>query len=104
VFADISLAARCLSWLATTCLDRRVNGGGVLANIPIESGVENAPCGSDTFTYDFQGRKVTVDWHVKDGGNTRDPTRSFRIYYGYDDATQQIIIADMPAHRRSGAS
>lgn len=103
-FQDVPLVGRCIRWLGSTCLDRRVNGGGSLANIPIEEGVENAPCGIDTFDFDFQGRRIQADWHVKSGGNTRDPLRCLRIYYGFDAMTQQIVIADMPAHRRTSAS
>jgi hypothetical protein len=103
-FKDVELVGRCLLWLASTCRDRRINGGGSLANIPIEEGIENAPSGSDDFEFDYQGRNLAADWHVKSGGNTRDPIRCLRIYYAFDDATQQIVVADMPAHRSSGAS
>jgi hypothetical protein len=104
LFSDVQQAARGLNWLASTCRDRRISGGGSLANIPIGEGLENAPCGSDSFAFDFQGRRLQADWHVKSGGNTRDPVRCLRIYYAFDEMTQQIIIADMPAHRTTGAS
>lgn len=103
-FQDVTLAARCLLWLAGECRDRRMNGGGSLANVPVERGIENAPCGEDTFRFDFQGRSLEADWHIKNGGNTRDPGRCLRIYYAWDELTQQIVVADMPAHRRTGAS
>lgn len=103
-FEDIELVGRSLVWLAGECRTRRLMGGGTLANIQIESGVENAPCGNDTFQFDFQGRRLNADWHVKSGGNTRDPARCLRIYYTFDDVTQQVIVADMPAHRRTAAS
>lgn len=103
-FNDVRLAMRCLRWLAGACRDRRLQGGGSLANIAIEPGIENAPCGADTFRFFFQGRPLEADWHVKNGGNTRDPARCLRIYYAWDEATQQIVVAEMPAHRRTGAS
>ena len=101
---DVSLAARCLLWLASEYRDRRIHGGGSLAEAAIEDGVKNAPCGSDTFRFDFEGDRLDADWHVKNGGNTRDPLRCLRIYYGWDSRSQQIIVADMPAHRRTSAS
>jgi hypothetical protein len=104
VFTDVGLAARCLVWLAATCRDRRINGGGSLANIAIEQGIENAPCGADTFRFDFHGGRLEADWHVKSGGNTRDPIRCLRIYYAWDEVMQQIVVADMPAHRRTSAT
>ena len=103
-FADVALAGRCLIWLATTCRDRRLNGGGSLANVTLEAGIENAPCGGDTFRFDFHGRRLDADWHIKNGGNTRDPALCLRIYYAWDEATQQIVVAEMPAHRRTGAT
>lgn len=104
LFDDVELAARCLDWLATECRDRRMNGGGTIANIPIGDGIENAPAGSDGFEIYFEGKSVPINWHLKSGGNTRDPARCLRIYYGFDEITQQIVVADMPAHRRSGAT
>lgn len=103
-FEDVALAARCLLWLASDCRDRRMNGGGSIANTPIEQGIENAPCGNDTFKFDFRGRRLEADWHIKNGGNTRDPRRCLRIYYAWDEKTQEIVIAHMPAHRRTGAT
>jgi len=105
LFGDVKLAARCLLWLATECRDRRVNGGeGSLGEESVEPGVRNSHCGNDEFDFSWQGQQHTADWHIKSGGNTRDPTRCLRIYYGWDDATSQIIVAEMPAHRRTGAT
>lgn len=104
-FQDVQLAARCLVWLATECRDRRVSGGeGSLGEETVEAGIRNAHCGNDEFDFYWQGREHTADWHIKSGGNTRDPTRCLRIYYGWDEATKQIVVAEMPAHRRTGAS
>lgn len=103
-FENLALAAQCVLWLATKCRDRRLNGGGTLANVVIAPGIENAPCGEDTFKFDFQGRRLEADWHIKNDGNTRDPRRCLRVYYAWDDITQQIVVAEMPAHRRTGAS
>jgi hypothetical protein len=75
-----------------------------LNEIPIEAGVKNTHCGSDEFDIEWQGRTQQVEWHIKNGGNTREPRRCLRIYYFWDDASQQAVIASMPAHRRSDAS
>jgi len=105
LFDDVAVVARCLRWLAESCLQRRIEGGaGSLRDEVIEEGVRNSPCGSDKYFFDWQGRRLTADWHVKNGGNTRDPARCLRIYYCFDDETQRIIVSDLPAHRRTGAS
>lgn len=104
-FQDVQLVARCLLWLATVCRDRRIGGGeGSLGEEVIEPGVRNSHCGSDEYDFDWQGEKFSADWHIKNGGNTRDPGRCLRIYYGWDERTEQIVIADLPAHRRTDAT
>lgn len=104
-FNDVETAVRCLLWLASECRDQRINGGGgSINNLTIMEGIQNASCGADTYEFDWSGRRFSADWHIKNGGNTRDPIRCLRIYYCFDPQTQQIIIADMPAHRRTGAT
>ncbi len=103
-FQAVEVAARCLLWLATDGRDRFINGGGPIANTPILDGVQNAPCGGDEFDFDWNGRRLSGEWHIKNGGNTRDPARCLRIYYCFDQQTQQVIVADMPAHRRTEAT
>jgi len=103
-FGDVQQAARCLLWIASACRDRLLGGGGSLREEVVEDGIRNSPCGSDEFVFHWQSQRLNAGWHVKTGGNTRAPENCLRIYYGWDDQTQQIIIADMPAHRKTGAS
>ena len=105
LFGDVQLAARCLLWLANSCRTRRLEGGeGSLRDEAVEDSVRNTHCGEDQFDLTWQGQRYTADWHIKSGGNTRDPVRCLRIYYFWEPNTQQIVVADMPAHRRSGAT
>ncbi len=104
MFDNVEQAARCLIWLATKCRDRLVEGKGLSREEAVEDGIRNSPCGRDEFTFDWKGQRLNAEWHVKTGGNTRAPENCLRIYYGWDDQAQQIIVADMPAHRRTGAS
>lgn len=104
-FDDVALAARSLVWLATTYRDGRRNGAdGDFRDHYFEEGIRNSPCGGDEFDFDWQGRRHTADWHIKNGGNTRDPKRALRIYYCWDPETEQVVVADMPAHRTSAVS
>jgi hypothetical protein len=104
-FREFPLILRCLKWLAQQARDRRLNSGeGSLRDTPIEPGVYNSPCGNDSYDVSWQGRNHKADWHIKNNGNTRDPSRCLRIYYFWDDASNQMIITDMPAHRKTGAS
>lgn len=104
-FEDVSQAARSLLWLANEFREARIDGvGGTLNDRAIEPGVRNAHCGADEFDMEWQGKTRHVEWHIKNGGNTREPRRCLRIYYFWDDASQQAVIASMPAHRRTEAS
>ena len=105
VFENVQLAARCLLWLANGYRERRLDGGvGSVKDFVLEPGIKNSPSGADEFRVSWQGQPHTADWHIKNGGNTRDPRRCLRIYYFWDPITQQVIIADMPAHRRTEAT
>ena len=103
-FKDAAAAARCLLWLANEYREQRLNGGDGDLRTRIESGIHNDRCGADAFQIVWQGRRADVEWHIKSGGNTRDPARCLRIYYFWDDASQQVVIASMPAHLRTGAT
>ncbi|MCE8005409.1 hypothetical protein [Aestuariivita sp.] len=103
-FEDVTQVARAIAWLATVQHDRRVNGGGSLRDVQVENGILNSPCGGDTYAADWKGRRYEVDWHVKNGGNVRDPKRCLRIYYFWESETQQTIIDHLPSHRRTSAT
>lgn len=105
-FADVDLAARCLSWLAHEYRDGRLDGGSPRLHGSISGleGVFNVPCGGDSFECSWDGRMHTVDWHIKRGANTRDPRRCLRIYYFWDQQAGQVVVAAMPGHRRNALS
>jgi hypothetical protein len=104
-FEDIALAARCLLWLGNEFRLEKLNASeGSLRDRSIEQGVLNAHCGNDSFEIEWQGKKYEVDWHIKNGGNTRDPVRCLRIFYFWDEQSQQAVVASMPAHRRTDAT
>ena len=97
-------AAQCLLWLANEYWEARLDGAGDDLQGAILEGVHNARCGADSLELDFDGRRLRADWHIKSGGNTRDPRRCLRIYYAWDQQSQQIVIASMPGHISTDAS
>ena len=104
-FNEPESAAKCLMWLANEGRDWKMKGGdGTFREYIIEPGYVNAHCGSDVHKTNWQGRPHEVAWHIKNGGNTRDPKRCLRIYYFWDDSSQQFVVSEMPAHRVTGAS
>ncbi|MFD0979295.1 hypothetical protein [Tropicimonas aquimaris] len=103
-FEDVSQVARAVTWLATEHFDVRVNGGVSLRDAVLEEGIRNAPCGGDAYDTFWKGRRWNVDWHIKTGGNTRNPKKCLRIYYFWEEETRQTVIDHLPSHRRTSAS
>jgi len=98
-------AARCLLWLANEYRDSRMIGGSGDLRKPIEEGIHNDRCGSDSFEFTWSNdQKVLVEWHIKNGGNTREPRRCLRIYYFWDELQQLVVVVSLPAHLRTGAT
>jgi hypothetical protein len=105
VFDDIELAARCLLWLANEYrIAKMEDSSGTLRDVTVATGVINAHCGSDVYKIEWQSNTHEVEWHIKNGGNTRDPVRCLRIYYFWDESTQEVVVTSMPAHRRTDAT
>ena len=103
-YEDVSAAARGLAWLAEDYRLSRLNGRGVglRGSIPDGRGIRNERCGGDSFELDWQGRTHSVEWHLRKG-DRRDPRHCLRIYYFWDPALEQVVVADMPAHRESAS-
>lgn len=97
--------ARCLLWLANEYRDSKMEGGSGDLRKPLEEGIHNDRCGADSFEFLWSdGERVLVEWHIKNGGNTREPRRCLRIYYFWDESQQVVVVASLPAHLRTGAS
>lgn len=103
-YENVELVARVVTWLATVQHEIRQTGGGSLRDMPVEGGILNSPCGGDTYRAEWKGRSYEVDWHVKTGGNSRDPKRCLRIYYFWEPELQQTVIDHLPSHRHTSAT
>jgi len=102
-YKDVETAAKCLLWLARNYRRARLDGPGEDLRGPIESGLWNDRCGGDSFRFPWNGKRVDVEWHVKNGGNTTDPARCLRIYYFWDEPAGKVVVASMPDHIPNGA-
>ena len=98
-FKEVAVAARGLVWLGTKYRNYRIEGKGddLRGSCGSGSGLSNERCGSDSFPVEWGGRKVQVEWHVKNT-NTMDPERCLRIYYFWDARNRQVMVASMPGH------
>ncbi len=104
-FADVETAAKSLLWLANEYRNGRRNGrrDDLRGAMPGLDGVCNERCGADSFPFNRQGRRRTIEWHLRKS-NSRDPRRCLRICYFWDADMEQVVVASMPAHRRSSVS
>jgi hypothetical protein len=109
-FGNAELAYRAVKALAFEYRDmKRFGGSEMMAKFETaleELGLSNAPSGEEhllkekggRFEVEYRGRQRLLNWHLKNKGNTRDPSRCFRLYYFWDDDTDQVIIGSMPGH------
>jgi hypothetical protein len=117
-FSDVALVYRCVEILGNEYWRMRSEGGRAAIEdfdkALKELGVRNERTGQDallreqgdTFlvSWGAGGRKHLLEWHLKNGGNTRDPARCLRIYYFWDDDAQQVIVGSLPGHLHTRAS
>ncbi len=73
-----------------------------LEDLPCFAGERSGQFGEEYFVK-FCGRRRELDRHVK-GKNSRDPRFGFRLYFFFDDTSQQVIVGSFPEHLTTGAS
>lgn len=104
-FTKIDLACDCIEWLSKEGISTRIAGadGTSTREAQVAEGAIHAHCGGDAYDFDWEGQRHTADWHIK-GSSSRDPKLCLRIYFAWDDQSQQIIISHMPSHRTTSMS
>lgn len=103
-FEDVGLAARCVHWLAHHYRDECLQGGNPHRHGRIDhigDQVVNRPCDADCVECNWGGQSHRAEWCLQCGTDTRDPRRSLRIYYFWDDETQRVVVASMPPHGKA---
>lgn len=117
-FQDITLVYKSLEYLAGPFWQMKTKGGQELLvqndKALADLGIKNEPCGAehllkeqgDTFEVQWgpRNRKRLLDLHLKNGGNTRDPSRCLRIYYFWDSDTQTVVVGSLPSHLNTRAT
>lgn len=114
-FQEPELVYKALAMLANEYWRMRVEGGPrhqetfdrALRDLHLENTRSGDPsrlheCG-DSYIVEHGGRRHLLDWHIKKG-NAREAARCLRIYYTWDDDTQQVIVGSLPGHLESRES
>ena len=55
----------------------------------------------DDFSIEWEGRRLTLDRHLKNNSGTRDPRRCLRVYFAWHEDSQQVVIGHLPGHMRT---
>ena len=115
-FQDIPAAYKALMFLANEYRAMRLEGGNDRVECADDAlqqlRLQNEPTGDETrlreigdeFLVDWRGRKRLLGWHLKNGGNTRDPMRCFRLYYFWDDEEELVVVGYLPSHLETRAT
>lgn len=77
----------------------------------VEFGLEDSPSFAgprageqgDEYKVNYNGRPRYLDRHIK-GSNSRDERYGFRLYFFWDDETQQVVVGSFPTHLATRAS
>ena len=55
----------------------------------------------DDFSIEWEGRRLTLDRHLKNNAGTRDPRRCLRVYFTWDEDSRRVVIGYLPGHMRT---
>ncbi|MXW92832.1 MAG: hypothetical protein F4Z47_13680 [Rhodospirillaceae bacterium] len=111
-FENVSLSYEALLMMANEYWKMKVYGGEerirMFEKKLKELGLENSRTGEktklleqgDEFLVSWRGSKKLLDWHLKNNVS-RNPIKIFRLYYFWDDETQQTVVGSLPSHLRT---
>lgn len=112
-FEDVGLVGKAVELLGTTYWRMKTEGGRELRDAFGEAlrglRLRETPSISpdrqgkarDDFTVEWDGRRLSLDRHLKNRSGTRDPRRCLRIYFAWDEATRQVVIGHLPGHMKT---
>ncbi|MGB6114938.1 MAG: hypothetical protein WBF97_07610 [Comamonas sp.] len=109
VFENVSFCYEVLLFLTEIYVPSRrgtLEGGGErLEAEKTRLGVDISPVGraaemhrsKETYSTTYKGTRVNLDMHVK-GSNDRDPRKVFRLYFGWHEESQRVVVGWFPSH------
>jgi hypothetical protein len=106
-YSDIRLVCDCLLLLGREYRDQRrglvtkdrVDGATRELGVTISRSGDEARLlqWKDEYEVDWRGEKRLLDLHVKKG-SSREPRNCLRIYFFFDDETEQVVVGHLPDH------
>ena len=107
-FEEVALVGKAVALLGTTYHRMKTEGGMELreafADEMRELKLQETPSISpdrqgrarDGYEIEWDGKRLTLDRHLKNNSGTRDPRRCLRIYFAWDDDTATVVIGHLP--------
>ncbi len=112
-FGDVALVGRAVALLGTAYHRMKTEGGIDLREV-FEDGLRELKLretpsispdrqgkARDGFEIEWEGKRLTLDRHLKNNSGTRDPRRCLRIYFAWDETTRLVVIGHLPGHMRT---
>ena len=112
-FEDVGLVGRAIEVLAGSYWRMKTGGGKALRDAYEEElrevrlqetksiSRDRQGKARDDFSIDWDGRRLMLDRHLKNNARTRDPRNCLRVYFTWDETTQQVVIGHLPGHMRT---
>ena len=112
-FEDVELVGRAIELLATSYRQMKGKGGKQLRDAfeeelralrlqetPSFTSVGQGRARED-WAVEWDGRRLTLDRHLKNNAKTRNPRLCFRLYFAWDEASRQVVIGHLPGHMKT---
>ena len=112
-FEDVGLVGNAIELLATSYRQMKSEGGRELRDVfeaelralRLQETPSITPVGQgrarDDYAVECDGRRLTLDRHLKNNAKTRDPRLCFRLYFAWDEASRQVVIGHLPGHMKT---
>ncbi len=112
-FEDVALVGQAVALLGTTYHRMKVEGGmelrdafeDTLRELKLQETPSISPDrqgkARDGFEMEWEGRRLTLERHLKNNSGTRDPRRCLRIYFAWDEETAKVVIGHLPGHMKT---
>ena len=112
-FEDVALVGQAVALLGTIYHRMKIEGGmelrdafeDTLRELKLQETPSISPDrqgkARDGFEIEWEGRRLTLDRHLKNNSGTRDPRRCLRIYFAWDEETAKVVIGHLPGHMKT---
>ena len=112
-FEDVALVGKAVALLGTTYHRMKTEGGVELREafedelraLKLQETPSISPDrqgkARDGFEIEWEGKKLTLERHLKNNSGTRDPRRCLRIYFAWDEDGARVVVGHLPGHMRT---